>query len=83
MSIELPKETTDALQLSIKRYFLEQWDQEVGDLKAKLLLDFVLKEIGPSLYNQGVADAQARITEMASELDAVCHEPEMHYWEKG
>jgi len=83
MSIELPKETTDALQLSIKRYFLEQWDQEVGDLKAKLLLDFVLKEIGPSLYNHGVADAQARITEMASELDAVCHEPEMHYWEKG
>jgi len=79
MPIELPKETSERLQASIRRYLLEQWDQDIGDLKARLLVDFVLKEIGPSLYNLGVGDAQTRIAEMVSELDAVCHEPEMRY----
>jgi len=55
---------------------LEHWDQEIGDLKAKLLLDFVLREIGPAIYNQAVSDAQAFMSEMVAELDGTCFEPE-------
>ncbi len=83
MAIELPKESKERLIASIKRYFEESLEQEIGDLKASLLLDFALKEIGPSVYNQAVADAQARMAEMVNEIDGTCYEPEFGYWEKG
>jgi len=82
MAIELPKETRDRLIASIKQYFEEIVDQPIGDLKGSLLLDFVLKEIGPAIYNQAVADAQARLLEMVDEIDGTCYEPESGYWEK-
>ncbi len=80
MAIELPKETKERLIASIKRYFEEFLEQEVGDLKASLLLDFILKETGPSVYNQAIADAQARMSEMVDEIDGACYEPEFGYW---
>ena len=82
MAIELPDETKEHLLSSIVRFFEERFEQEIGDLKAALLLDYVLKEIGPSIYNAGVADAQARMSEMVDEIDATCYEPEYSYWEK-
>ena len=57
-------------------------EQEVGDLKASMLLDFCLRELGPSIYNQAIADAQARVHERTSELDAICYEPEFNYWKR-
>jgi len=80
MAIELSKETRDRLIGSLKRYAAEAMDSEIGDLKASLLLQFILKEIGPSIYNQAVADAQARMQEMVSEIDGSCFEPEFGYW---
>jgi len=61
---------------------LEHLKQEIGDLKASLLLKYVLKEIGPSICNQAVADAQARMGEMVGEIDGTCYEPEFGYWNK-
>ncbi len=82
MTIELERRRRDRLIASIKQYFAEMLDQDIGDLKASLLLDFILKEIGPAIYNSAVADAQARISEMVSELDATCYEPEEGYWKR-
>ncbi len=67
---------------SIKRYFAENMEDEIGDLKALLLLEFVLKEIGPSIYNQAVGDAQACMQEKVTDLDGSCFEPEFGYWTK-
>jgi uncharacterized protein (DUF2164 family) len=50
MSITLPKEIENRLIGSVKKYFEENLDSEIGDLKATLLLDFFLKEIGPTIY---------------------------------
>jgi len=80
MAIEIPKETKDRLVASIKQYFEEALEQEIGDLKASLLLDFVLKEIGPTVYNQAVADAQVQMSEMVDEIDGTCYEPEFGHW---
>ncbi len=82
MAIELPKDTTRSLTDSIKRYFSENLDEEIGDLKASLLLDFCLKEIGPTIYNRAVADVQFHLQERISELDGSCYEPEFAYWKK-
>jgi len=82
MPIKLPAETRQRFVTSIKRYAAENLDEEIGDLKAGLLLEFVLKEIGPSIYNQAIADAQSYLTDRVADLDGVCHEEEFGYWPK-
>ncbi len=39
------------------------------------MLDFVLKEIGPAIYNQGLRDAQARLRVVVDDLDVALGEP--------
>ncbi len=80
MAIKLSKEVEKRLVASIKRYFAENMEDEIGDLKARLLLDYCLREIGPSIYNQAIADAQAHLQERVSELDNSCYRPEFGYW---
>jgi uncharacterized protein (DUF2164 family) len=58
MYIRLPKEIKDQIIYKIKDYFYTERSEEIGDLAAGNLLDFVLKEIGPYFYNQGVKDAK-------------------------
>jgi len=80
MTTKVSPETTKQLLTSIKRYVVENMDQEIGDLKAGLLLDYCLKEIGPVVYNQAIADAQAYFTGRVADLEGVCHEDEFTYW---
>ena len=80
MPIKLSPETTKRLLASIKRYAAENLDEEMGDLKAGLLLDYCLKEIGPSIYNQAIADAQVYFTGRVADLEGVCHESEFGFW---
>ena len=80
MAIEFSPEVQEHLIGSIKQYFLETFDQDMGDLRASLVLDFVIKEIGPAIYNSAVSDAQIRMQEFVAELDGVCFEPESGYW---
>lgn len=82
MTIKLTPDAQSRFIASIKRYFAEELDDEIGDLKASLFLEFVLKEIGPSIYNRAVADAQARIQDAALELDSACYEADLGYWNK-
>lgn len=89
MTIKLSKETRDRAIASIKRYFIENLDEEIGDLKASLLLDFCLQEIGPCIYNQAIADAQSYMVEAQSymedkisDLSGTCYEPEFNYWQE-
>jgi uncharacterized protein (DUF2164 family) len=65
---------------SIRRYVAENMDQDIGDLKAGMLLDYVLAELGPSVYNIAVADARAFFEARAADLDAVCYRAEFPYW---
>ncbi|WP_025025527.1 DUF2164 domain-containing protein [Caldalkalibacillus mannanilyticus] len=61
MHIRIPKENKDQLIEEIKEYFYNERSEEIGDLAAENLLDFVMKEIGPSFYNQGVKDAREMV----------------------
>ncbi|MDM5181616.1 DUF2164 family protein [Massilia sp. CCM 8695] len=82
MSIKLNQETEERLLSSLQRYCMKNLDEEVGVLKARLLLDFCLREIGPSIYNQAVQDAQAVMQEKIAEVDTNCYETEFAYWQK-
>jgi uncharacterized protein (DUF2164 family) len=80
MPITLSDETSDRAVASLKRYFNEELETELGDLKARLLLDFLLKEIAPSIYNAAVADAQTYLRDRLADLEGACFEPEFGYW---
>ncbi|ADN77736.1 Protein of unknown function DUF2164 [Ferrimonas balearica DSM 9799] len=40
-------------------YFEQELDRDLGQFEAEFLLDFLLKTLGPTIYNQGLQDAQA------------------------
>ena len=80
MSIKLTKDSENYLLGSIKRFFAENMDDEIGDLKAARVLEFCVKEIGPSIYNQAIADAQSYIAEKAADLGGARYEAEFDYW---
>jgi uncharacterized protein (DUF2164 family) len=80
MAITLSPETTKQLHASIKRYVAEHLEQDIGDLKAGMLLDYCLKEIGPTIYNQAIADAQSFLQDKVSDLGGACYEPEFDFW---
>lgn len=61
---------------ALQQYFRANMDEEIGDLKAGLLLDFILSELGPSVYNQAIADARTFFEERTSDLAAICYRDE-------
>ena len=83
MALELtPEQRTEAIQ-SIRRFFTEELDQDIGDLKAALVLDYVLRELAPSVHNAAIETAQAYLRDRLSDLEAIAAEPEFAYWPKG
>jgi uncharacterized protein (DUF2164 family) len=80
MEIELTKEARQNAIESIQKYFEVNMDEPIGNLAAGALLGFMLEEIGPSIYNKGVADAQERMQARLSELDYEVHADEFPYW---
>jgi uncharacterized protein (DUF2164 family) len=82
MSIEFSPDATNLAIGSIQRYFSENMDEPIGQLEAGSLLSFILKEIGPMVYNKAIADAQARLQERVAELDVEVYEEEFSYWSK-
>ncbi len=82
MTIALSKEDRSQAIASIERYFREHMEEKIGNVAASGLLGFFLEEIGPSIYNKGVSDAQERMQARVSELDFEVHEDEFVYWRK-
>jgi len=80
MTIELSKQARAEAVASIQRYFRDEMPEPIGDLKAGLLLNFLLEEIGPAIYNKAIADAQARLLGRVSDLNGELYADEFQYW---
>ena len=52
----------------IKKYFLKEREEEIGDLAAGLLLNFITERIAPEFYNKGVNDAYGYMSERLEEM---------------
>lgn len=80
MTITLNKDARTQAIASIERYFADELDQRIGNIAAGALLNFVLQEIAPTVYNQAVAEVQERLQARILELDLEIHEDEFTYW---
>ena len=83
MTITLSDDARKQSIASIKRYFLEELDQDIGELKAGLVLEFFLKEIAPTIYNGAISDAQTYVRDRLVDLEGACSVPEFAFWPSG
>lgn len=72
-ALSIPDAARKQAIASLQQYFADNMDQPIGDLKAGLLVDFILSELGPSIYNQAIADARTFFEERTSDLAAICY----------
>ena len=76
MRIKLSQERRRDLIAEIRGWYEEQLDEEIGDLRARLILDFFVKALGPQVYNQAVKDAAAFVQDKLVDLEGELYEPE-------
>jgi len=67
-SVKVTKERRDDMVAEIKNYFLKEREEEIGDLAAGLILDFILEKIAPEFYNQGVYDSHTYMADAVEDL---------------
>jgi len=65
---KLTKEAKEQIIGDIQNYFQQERDQEIGNLSAELLLQFMIEKIGPAIYNQAIRDAHSLVTKKIEDL---------------
>ncbi|HWA24302.1 MAG TPA: DUF2164 domain-containing protein [Lacunisphaera sp.] len=80
MPLELTKEELEQVIPLLQRYFREEFDQELSEMKARFLLEYFQKEIAPLAYNRGVKDAEQYFRAKTEDLTGLCYEDPLTYW---
>jgi len=68
MEIDLKKEVREVLIEDLKRFFWKERDEELSHLGAELLLDFIINDIGPYIYNKGIEDSYIYMNDRIEDL---------------
>jgi uncharacterized protein (DUF2164 family) len=66
--IKLDKDKRKQMIASIRTFFENERDEEIGELASSAILDFFLEELAPEIYNQGVFDSYRYISDRAEDL---------------
>ena len=66
--IKLNKEQKDIMIEEIQKYFLNERDEDLGDLASSLILDFFVEKLGAEMYNKGIQDAQQYMEEKVMDM---------------
>jgi len=82
MDLDISKQARVDAIASVKRYFEENMNEPIGDLPAGLLLNFFIEEVGPTIYNRAIADAQTRLQQRVSDINSELYVDEFQYWYK-
>jgi len=82
MPIELDKQETKEVIASLQHYFREELDQEISEMRAKFLLDYILQEIAPFAYNKGVKDAEIYFRGKIEDLFGTCYQDGLTFWQR-
>jgi uncharacterized protein (DUF2164 family) len=69
--IVLTKEKRDDMVKAIRTYFLTERGEEIGNLASGMILDFMVEELGPEFYNQGVMDAHKYLSERIDDVQSL------------
>lgn len=67
-NIKLTKEKREYMISSIKNYFSNERDEDLGDLASGMILDFFIDELSTEFYNQGVYDSYTYMNDRCEDL---------------
>ena len=67
--LNLEKDQKQRLVEELISYIDEEWDQEIGLLKAELLLDFMTEKVGKELYNLGISHSRNFIMKKMEDME--------------
>ncbi|MDH3224096.1 MAG: DUF2164 domain-containing protein [Gemmatimonadota bacterium] len=76
MQIDLDEDRRRRMVTRLKGFFLESFDEEISEFRAEQLLDFVLTDLAPQVYNQAVQDARAFMQTRLDDLDGEVYLPD-------
>ncbi len=57
-------------------YYREELDEELSEFRAEKILDFFVRGLGPSVYNQAIQDARKFMFRKLEDLDVEFYESE-------
>jgi uncharacterized protein (DUF2164 family) len=66
--IKLSKEKRIEMITSIKNYFENEREEQLGDLASGMILDFFIEELADEFYNQGVWDSHVYMNDRVDDL---------------
>lgn len=67
-AIKLSREKKEEMLVEIKNFFLHEREENIGDLAASQVLDFITERLGPEFYNQGVYDSHKYMNDSIEDL---------------
>lgn len=76
MRIKLSDERREILANAVQQLFLEEFERDLSPFQAQRLIDVLLEQLGPPVYNQAVQDARAYIQLKLDDLEGEIYEPE-------
>ncbi|MCP3029765.1 DUF2164 domain-containing protein [Halobacillus sp. A1] len=65
----LTKEQREYMVERIQTYFELERDEEIGTIASEQLLQFMIQELGPFMYNKGINDARQMVEQKVVNLD--------------
>lgn len=67
-NIKISNEVKKQMIDDIKEFFYDKREEEISDFFAEMLLEFMLESIGPMIYNQGIKDSYAFMSNKIDDL---------------
>mgnify|MGYP002683508643 CR=1 FL=1 len=67
-SIEIDQQKKKVLIEKIKVFYSKEMEEEIGEFKAKKLMDFFMNELAVQIYNIAVEDAKEYMSQRIEDL---------------
>jgi uncharacterized protein (DUF2164 family) len=67
--IKLPKEHKDRIVQRLVAFYEEERSETLGSIGAEQIVDFMLREIAPYVYNKAIEDARQVVLEKSASLE--------------
>ena len=67
--VKIPREQKNSLIAEVQTYFDMERSETIGELAAENFLDFMIKQLGPIIYNQAIRDCRTVVTQQMERID--------------
>jgi len=69
MELTIEESRKSTICEALMSFYKSEFDEELSVFRAEQLVEFMLKQIGPSQYNQAIQDARKFMSEKLDDLD--------------